>query len=223
MEKETMKEGMYQGKALEIHGNNAAYSDWPCCICGEGFTYQVPLSIGIRGEADGGDWGEVCPKCARQYAPELQKLLDMFYSDSEKVKEYAIAMEEAEHMKKTRYTAGSDPKQQQQEAERLEQALSTKVELLAHYRGREPKEFLQIDVFADMQDSDDPIMIPDIDGDCMFTGKTTELMQGSTIRVFVEPGIRATEFVRLMYKIVERVTGDMRELEELIVDDYIPF
>lgn len=62
---------------IRIERNNFGGA-WTCGICGEHFHQQVPFSLQIRD----GKYGpqEVCRKCGEKHRPDLQWLLDFFYS-----------------------------------------------------------------------------------------------------------------------------------------------
>ena len=76
-----------------------------------------------------------------------------------------------------------------------------KADKLLHYCNREPKQFVQFDVFTNVKGCD-PIVQPDSDNDSMFCVITTELMTGNvSVRVLITPGTSQETVTRALRKI----------------------
>jgi hypothetical protein len=87
------------------------------------------------------------------------------------------------------------------ERQRAKMKKATKAELLARYAEKIPCRFAQFDVFTNQGGGDD-VMRPDDDGDCLFSGLTTELMTGLyAVRVLVTEGTPTSEALRALQKI----------------------
>lgn len=79
----------------------------------------------------------------------------------------------------------------------------TKEELLKHYSERDPVKFIQYDVFTE---GFDDMVIPDEDGDSIWSSQTQELMTGLyTIRVLIRPDIAKEVAIRGLEKTIERI------------------
>jgi hypothetical protein len=76
--------------------------------------------------------------------------------------------------------------------------------LLEHYAGKEPKKFIQVDGFSEVKFGD-CVMHPDADDDCMMCGSTTELMQGTDVRILIPEGASGVVVCRLLRKMVSFV------------------
>ena len=86
----------------------------------------------------------------------------------------------------------------------VDAASSRKRELLDHYATREPKDFVQVDVFASLPaERQDEVMRGDEDGDVMFIRATTELMHGASIRVLADPTTTKDDAIRALTKIID--------------------
>ena len=83
-----------------------------------------------------------------------------------------------------------------------------KRELLAKYREREPKRFLQFDGFVVSPDTVDDIMRPDVDGHCIFSTETVELMHGSNVRMLITLDTTQDDAIQLLGKIQDWITKD---------------
>ena len=76
-----------------------------------------------------------------------------------------------------------------------------KADKLTHYSGRDPKQFLQFDVFTHVKEGDS-VAVPDDDGESLFSGVTTELMTGLvSVRVLVVPDTPQETVVRALKKV----------------------
>jgi len=85
----------------------------------------------------------------------------------------------------------------------MESKKQSKNEKLKHYSTREPFEFIQFDCFQDVE-AGDGVVRPDEDRDCLFCGRTTELMSGVTaIRVLLHPDMKPEDVARGLRKIIE--------------------
>ena len=73
--------------------------------------------------------------------------------------------------------------------------------LLEHYATREPKSFVQIDGWV----SGDDAIVTDDDGLAMSSGLTTELMNGSTVRLLIKPDSDPTKIVVLLHRAIEEI------------------
>jgi hypothetical protein len=85
-----------------------------------------------------------------------------------------------------------------------------KGELLEHYANKNPRSFVQFDVFVGMppDGSGNPVgEPPDKDGDDMFWGLTTELMGGSDVRVLVPLDTSKDDVLRALRKIGDCVSN----------------
>lgn len=102
---------------------------------------------------------------------------------------------------------------------------------LAHYAKRNPKSFLQLDVFYAPEDK---FMRPDKDGDGFMATATTELMHGADVRVLVPHDAEAKTAIRQLKKIAKwlsrspnllNLAHPVPEEDELVPekDDTIPF
>ena len=81
--------------------------------------------------------------------------------------------------------------------------MSKKGDLLEHYAGREPTQFVQYDGFAKNQA--DGIFNPDKDGDTLFSGDTWELMGGAGVRLLIDPELGRADILRLLAKISKQI------------------
>jgi hypothetical protein len=80
--------------------------------------------------------------------------------------------------------------------------------LLLKYACREPRRFIQHDAFFPPDDSDD-LVRPDEDGDCILSGRTTELMGSPfSVRVLVEPQADPGMVARMLRKIAGYIERD---------------
>ncbi len=68
-----MQKGFDMSYDIRIEQNNFG-ARVGCCICGEQFKPDIPYNLQVRGG------GDVCPECGEKHSPELQWLLDFFYS-----------------------------------------------------------------------------------------------------------------------------------------------
>jgi hypothetical protein len=75
--------------------------------------------------------------------------------------------------------------------------------LLAHYSTKPPTDFIQYDGFHGQQP--DSVLKADADGHYLSSGKTWELMHGSTVRVLVTPGVSKDTVISLLHKIIKRI------------------
>ena len=82
--------------------------------------------------------------------------------------------------------------------------MSKKGDLLEHYAGREPTQFVQYDGFAEVQEVTG-IFNPDKDGDTLFNGDTWELMHGAGVRLLIDPELGRADILRLLAKISKRI------------------
>ena len=73
----------------------------------------------------------------------------------------------------------------------------SKEQLLDHYKQREPKRFIQYDGFSGWYMDE----YADAEGDAKFSGETTELMQGSTVRLLIDPDAEKEVVLRLLRKL----------------------
>ena len=73
--------------------------------------------------------------------------------------------------------------------------------LLAHYATREPKPFVQIDGWI----GGDDVIVTDDDGLGMTFGFTTELMNGSAVRLLIKPDSDPRKIVGLLQRVIEEV------------------
>ncbi len=80
-------------------------------------------------------------------------------------------------------------------------------ECLARYAAKRPKHFLQLDCFH-MEDDGDDVMRPDTDGDAMFAGHTTELMNGADVRVLIPEGADVVSALRMLRKLADWLERD---------------
>ena len=92
-----------------------------------------------------------------------------------------------------------------------------KRKLLEHYATREPKDFVQVDVFASLPpEHQDYVMEGDEDGDVIFIRATTELMLGSSIRVLADPAMTKDDAIRALRKVIDVYENDaIRELPKV--------
>lgn len=81
----------------------------------------------------------------------------------------------------------------------------TKERLLSHYREREPTALRQYDGF--LNHFGESVMHPDVDGDCLASTSTLELMR-SDVRVLIKREVSAAEAVRLLHKIALWIERD---------------
>jgi hypothetical protein len=86
----------------------------------------------------------------------------------------------------------------------------TKETLLAHYCGREPKGFVQIDAF--LTDQRDSVMVPDEDGDWISWGLTEELMHGSHARVLMPMDADTSAAARQLRKMADIVESEGKRI-----------
>lgn len=87
-------------------------------------------------------------------------------------------------------------------------AASDKATLLAHYAGKEPTEFLQVDGFPGI--AQDDVLSPDTDGDSIMLGSTHELMSGAyAVRLLVTAGTKKTAVLRILRKIAGVVEREL--------------
>jgi len=77
----------------------------------------------------------------------------------------------------------------------------TKKELLEGYARREPREFIQIDGWA--QGGPDSIFEVDDDGDVVCGMRSQELMRGHAVRVLMQPEVDKRTRIRLLEKALE--------------------
>jgi hypothetical protein len=83
-----------------------------------------------------------------------------------------------------------------------------KKDKLLHYAGREAVNFFQFDAFTGVEPGDG-IVRPDDDGDCLFSGVTTELMTGGvSVRVLIVPGTTQKTAARALKKILDWIERD---------------
>ena len=83
----------------------------------------------------------------------------------------------------------------------LEGMSQTKADTLLHYCGQEPKIFIQYDGFTNVEP--DAVMRPDADKDSIWRVGTIELMQGSSVRVLIEPDTPEEVILRVLQKITK--------------------
>lgn len=83
-----------------------------------------------------------------------------------------------------------------------------KREKLLHYADRDAENFFQFDAFTGVEPGDG-IVRPDDDGDCLFSGVTTELMTGCvSVRVLIVPGTTQKTAARALKKILDWIERD---------------
>ena len=100
-----------------------------------------------------------------------------------------------------------------------------KKEKLLHYADRDAENFFQFDAFTEVEPGDD-IVRPDDDGDCLFSGVTTELMSGVPVRVLIVPGVTQETALRALKKIqdwIERDSDALNPKKLHGVADDLPF
>jgi hypothetical protein len=88
----------------------------------------------------------------------------------------------------------------------------TKEQLLAHYKERNPTQFIQFDGFDDLQPDD--VMTVDEDGHSFFSRKTWELMHGSTVRLLVKPAASKETVLSLLHKIIKWIDRDFESYSQ---------
>ena len=78
----------------------------------------------------------------------------------------------------------------------------TKKKLLKHYATKEPRLFIQYDVFTGLS-GNDSFVHPDQDRQAIMYGETYELMSGNTdVRVLLEPEVSKVDAVLALLKVV---------------------
>ena len=91
--------------------------------------------------------------------------------------------------------------------EKTDSLLSVKQQLLRKYSNKEPNVFYQFDGFENMKN--DSIAKPDEDGLAVFYTNTCELMNGSTVRVLLKPGVEKKEtYLKLLKRIYDWIERD---------------
>ena len=80
-----------------------------------------------------------------------------------------------------------------------------KKEMLAKYKERKPKRFVQYDGFAGVGLGDPS---PDANGDGLWSTETYELMHGSTVRILIDPEASKETVLRLLCKIRDWIVQD---------------
>ena len=80
----------------------------------------------------------------------------------------------------------------------------TKEELLEHYKQREPHRFIQYDGFIAWFEDDHA----DSDGDTVWCRETVELMQGSTVRLLIDPDAAKDVVIRVLRKLCGWIERD---------------
>lgn len=91
-----------------------------------------------------------------------------------------------------------------------ERPTRTIAELLLHYAGRDPKTFLQYDAHDLSEGGEDDVMQAEADGFCVTSGERDELMQGSAVRVLVDPETPLKRAVLGLRKIANWIEEDMK-------------
>lgn len=100
-----------------------------------------------------------------------------------------------------------------------------KGDLLKHYSGRDPKEFMQVDVHDVGIGSQDCVLVPDKNGLSCTYGRTFELMHGPEkgIRLLIDPGITAYKLNLALDLLKEEANSALRSIGTEMVDEDIPF
>ena len=109
------------------------------------------------------------------------------------------------------------------EREKSRRQEKRKADLLEHYNGKEPHDFLQYDSETCIGAADGG----DDDGDILYTGRTTELMSGSfPVRILIVPTTKKKDVLRLLKKMTRAIKENYEaeaEQVEIVCGKDIPF
>lgn len=97
----------------------------------------------------------------------------------------------------------------------MENSRQLKGEKILHYLEKEPSNFITLKLYTDPED-----MNCDEDGDVFFSTKTVELMEAFDVTVFITPGTKTNDVVRILEKCKTWVQKEFSQVGSKDDEDY---